>query len=614
MNDTTLSENDIFKQQIKEDIKLIRENLSWDTKTEKDEYTFNYWILSNIYSLDEEICDTNITEYNDKGIDCFVHYEEDKELYIIQNKYYGEGTKLDPKEIGDFLTRPIANLEAGEYKRSLELQNIYNQIKDNDEYKIYLHFYITNNNKNNDHEKLIKSHNNSNATTIANIFYLDDIKEKYYGGKSYKEGTQLSISLKVKNKGTFLAIRPHEYKLPNMSEAYYVMASVYDIYQLWKNAKENNYELFEENIREYLGKTSSINKNIIETLQDDKEKDKFFYYSNGITIICDKARATAREVRITNPQIVNGCQTVNSITEVLKNVDNAEKDFKDTYVMTKVLVLEKLEKEDNEYYRDIVKYTNSQNAISEKVFGAALPPFLKIQENLEKKGLLLLVKQSDKNKFKEDYAENSEKLKLIETANKQSTSDFYQFKKLADVQIPLETLIQIIGAFEKDAYFSYVKKALLLKPKNVPYYQNFSMEIGNLFTAESMAKLIVFYKKAAFEKRRSDDDKTPIPYYLLNFLGYHLEKKNINKQKFLEGITIEDLATVYNKFKPLTGHYYKTYKSEHGMEYNQMIKQTVDLDIMRTSLNKMLGGFQEHNPGDYKKFTAIFEKASALEK
>ena len=47
-------DNKIFREQIKEDIDLLKLNLQWDPYIEKDEYTFNYWILSNIYSLDEE--------------------------------------------------------------------------------------------------------------------------------------------------------------------------------------------------------------------------------------------------------------------------------------------------------------------------------------------------------------------------------------------------------------------------------------------------------------------------------------------------------------------------------------------------------------------------------
>lgn len=43
-----------FKEQIKEDINLLKEKLAWDSQIGKDEYTFNYWVLSNLYSLDEE--------------------------------------------------------------------------------------------------------------------------------------------------------------------------------------------------------------------------------------------------------------------------------------------------------------------------------------------------------------------------------------------------------------------------------------------------------------------------------------------------------------------------------------------------------------------------------
>lgn len=102
---------DTFRQQIKEDIQGLKETLAWDSNTKSDDYTFNYWILSNIYNLDEEECSTNITEYNDKGIDCYVHYEEDKELYLVQNKYYDEQTRLSSKELSDFITRPLSKLD-----------------------------------------------------------------------------------------------------------------------------------------------------------------------------------------------------------------------------------------------------------------------------------------------------------------------------------------------------------------------------------------------------------------------------------------------------------------------------------------------------------------------
>ena len=553
---------DTFKEQIQEDINLLKEKLAWDSQIEKDEYAFNYWVLSNIYNLDEEDCNTNITEYNDKGIDCFVHYEDDKELYIIQNKYYSENTLLSSKELSDFLTRPLSKLEEGNYTRSPELQKIYSKIKEDKDYKIFLHFFVTNNKKSADIESLINNYNNDKA--YLTVFFLDDIKEKYFGG-SFSENPKLDTELKVKNKGTYLAIRPNDYALPNMSEAYYVMAKITDVYNLWKLAENNNYPLFEENIREYLGGTSGINKGIINTLKNPKERGNFFYYNNGITIICDNAKADSQKVRISNPQIVNGCQTVNSIAEVLKSSKRIEQDYKDVYVMVKILVLEK---KNREFYRDIVRYTNSQNSINEKVFGATLQPFFTIQENLKKYGIILGVKQSDKFKFKETYKDKKSFGTILNDANKFSEKLLFEFKSLNDLFISLETLIQIVGSYIEDAFLAYTKKSYLLKPSSKEYYQSFSSKINEFLTTESMAKLVLLYKISEKEKKESDDKRTPSPYLLLNFIGYYLRENNIDYKAFLKHIEIKDLKEVYDKFKNLTSKYIKEYKSKYELEYN----------------------------------------------
>lgn len=55
-----------------------------------------------MYSLDEEMIPSCITDIQDKGIDCFVHYEDTKELYLIQNKYYDANTNVDRNEVSDF--------------------------------------------------------------------------------------------------------------------------------------------------------------------------------------------------------------------------------------------------------------------------------------------------------------------------------------------------------------------------------------------------------------------------------------------------------------------------------------------------------------------------------
>ena len=50
--------------------------------------------------------------------------------------------------------------------------------------------------------------------------------------------------------------------------------------------------LFARNIRGYLGDTD-INNSMAETIK--KEHNNFWYYNNGVTIVCDDARTEGQE-------------------------------------------------------------------------------------------------------------------------------------------------------------------------------------------------------------------------------------------------------------------------------------------------------------------------------
>lgn len=135
-----------FCEQIKEDLQVIKKNwTSNDSKLENDWYAFNYWILNYLYHIDIEYVSDYITEYNDKGVDCFVHFEDTKELYLIQNCYYSEQSTLKRERMADFLMSPLTSLSNNTYTRSKLLQDIFNTIKDDNDYTIYLYCYTTKN-------------------------------------------------------------------------------------------------------------------------------------------------------------------------------------------------------------------------------------------------------------------------------------------------------------------------------------------------------------------------------------------------------------------------------------------------------------------------------------
>lgn len=583
----------LFQEQIKEDIETIAEQWGYiDANLFKPEYAFNYWILSRIYGIDEEIIPEYITEYNDKGIDCYIYFEESKELFIIQNKYYSSVSFVVRSDIADFLQTPLSLLKCNQYKKSQALQNIFNKIKDDPEHKITLHFFATTINKNADIDQLVKDFNvgyhNIKCLVSAAFLGLAPLYELYYG-KNYSENVSFSYNLGTINKGTFASLR-EEYGIEGLYEAYYIVTPVVQIYKMLIAAEKKGYPLFEKNIREYLG-DNPINNGIVETLRSKEERKNFMYYNNGITVICQKIRSSQQDtssglrmIPLDNPQIVNGCQTVSSIKKVLENIGEAEfeRDYKNVYVMLKALVIDNPnEKHNKEFYNNVVKFTNKQNAISEKAFVSNMDVFYRLQDEFKKRGFLLLVKPSDKNVYKQDLSQK-EKADLLQKANITiNTIDFY-LSNYSDIYIPLEKLLQVFAAFVKTGYFAFTKKNLLLK-KESEFFDVYCSQIHNYLTIDNMIKLYCLYKKAESERTKSLDKRTPIPYYVIGFLGKLIgEITADNIQKSLNYIFSEKRSCeeAYKYLIALCKSYKRVYENSHANDgegdYNVMIKKSID--------------------------------------
>lgn len=380
--------------------------------------------------------------------------------------------------VSDFLQTPITLLKSNNYKKSENLQNIFNKIKNDSDYKIFFHFFATTNKKSGDIESLVKHFNNEEhgISCLVNSSYFDlsSLYELYYG-RNYRPDIQFTYPLGTVNKGTFASLR-EEYEIEGLYEAYYIITPVYEIYKMLLAAEEKKYPIFEKNIREYLGK-NSVNNGIVETLRSETERKNFVYYNNGITVICQKIQSsyqdTYRKLRIlplVNPQIVNGCQTVSSIKKVLENTgENVEEEFKNVYVMLKTLVIDNPDDMDNKrFYNNVVKYTNKQNAISDKAFTSNMDVFYRMQEEFLKRGFVLFVKPSDNNKFKEILSQVG-KTNLIQKANGFIECMDYEIKNYKDICLSLEKLLQVFLALIKTGYVAFTKKNLVLAQGKEPF-------------------------------------------------------------------------------------------------------------------------------------------------
>lgn len=136
-----------------------------------------------------------------------------------------------------------------------------------------------------------------------------------------------------------------------------LVASI-DGLQLAEIEQEYRYRIFQSNVRYQL--PGKINANIARTLQDPGTRRNFWYYNNGISIVCDEYDLDKKTgtVEIRNLQIVNGCQTT---TTLGANVDELRDAKYAAVVLVRIIA-----SADEGLQRDITLYNNKQNAVSDR--------------------------------------------------------------------------------------------------------------------------------------------------------------------------------------------------------------------------------------------------------
>ena len=120
--------------------------------------------------------------------------------------------------------------------------------------------------------------------------------------------------------------------------------------------------LFNDNVRDYLGNRGAVNSEIEKTIVETPEM--FLLCNNGVTIVCSNfEQVRDKLVKIENPQIVNGCQTSNSLFNLREhpNIDKIQ------------LVVRLISTESPWVSNKIVYGTNKQNQVLEEAFEATKP-------------------------------------------------------------------------------------------------------------------------------------------------------------------------------------------------------------------------------------------------
>ena len=197
--------------------------------------------------------------------------------------------------------------------------------------------------------------NQDGQNHIDNAFaHQDQVHFVHYSHKDIIEYINRSLPIKTQLNFSGKAIQEDF----NYKRVVLGRVSVQEIYKLMDEFGDR---LLEKNIRHYLG-INTINEQIENTLLSEEKRQNFFFFNNGITMICEKFSYNGLQdrnwnVKIDKLQIINGGQTCKTIYQTLK--DHPNTDFSQVYILVRLYEVN----DDEEMVQDITYATNSQNPV-----------------------------------------------------------------------------------------------------------------------------------------------------------------------------------------------------------------------------------------------------------
>ena len=223
-------------------------------------------------------------------------------------------------------------------------------------------------------------------------------------------------------------------EMPNIPQAYITIVKAKEFLNkiAMDEDKKIREEVFDENVRAFLGEHNPVNKGISETIKSKKAK-QFAVLNNGVTIISPEIaiQSNTKVMHLTNYQIINGCQTTNTLFENYSILDDEIE-----------LVVKIIESQDADVGMEIVTATNNQTAVENE-------SFFSLKEKVR-----LIQKYFDLQRNKD----NREKLYFERRQNEYRNTNIKN-TKIYDIKELAKCFISVFKARPHDAS-RYVKKVL----------------------------------------------------------------------------------------------------------------------------------------------------------
>jgi len=353
-----------------------------DRKHVKHDYhAFIYWFIATLYGKDEisikrALCDGT----HDKGVDAVLIDQVERTVSVFQSKFERAGNKTQLKEnevkllalVREYFKSRKA-LTAATYKANPATQHLLEEAFQalSNNFTLELVF-ITTHKANPATEPLLRDTLQFTQDQFR-VFCYDNV---------------LAI-MADKSRDFLPANRPYNLPFksadgvivrPGSCKSWVLTVGAHSLRDMAVNYPEHL--LFRKNVRDFLGSGNETNKRMMETLSDPIEQENFWFYNNGITILCNDASLNMEQkyIHLLDPEIINGCQTVTTIRRF--------KEDSSSEVLVRVVA-----SEDQAFMDSMILYQNSSNPVLKRDLKSNDPVQVRLHHEFFKRGWFYEIKR-----------------------------------------------------------------------------------------------------------------------------------------------------------------------------------------------------------------------------
>ncbi len=336
--------------------------------------------------------------------------------YLIQSKY-GTGFRGQETIVSEGL-KVIATLSGDNDRLSEHAKQLVGRLKHfiksaSERDKLSLVF-ATSSPMSEDDRRALEEIRTLGSKQFPGLFDVEDISLQTIWEKG-GEGHSSTLSLQIQ--GDF--VEPST----GLKVGTITLTNLYKFLKTYREKTGNLDQLYEKNVRQFLGGRRKINNGIAQTLEN--EPQMFGLYNNGITIVvADFSAKPDGMLVLYDPYVVNGCQTTKTIWNVLQQkldsgATGGSKESESWRVNAeRGVVVTKIVKGENAAQTKITRFTNSQNAVREQDLLALDSNFQAWKDNMESKyGIFLEIQRGGWDARKAFQSTHPSQKQFSESAN-----------------------------------------------------------------------------------------------------------------------------------------------------------------------------------------------------